>query len=303
MKRALLLSLTVLAAPTSLSSQNMRPRDVDALPASQPDLIEAYGGDSLQVGELRLPKGKGPFPVVEVIHGGCWTKGFATRRNTAALATALTAMGYATWNIEYRQVGDQGGGWPGTFRDWAEATDHLRILAKTKPIALNHLAVVGHSAGAHAALWLASRANLPPTSDIGSGNPLPIEIAIAIDGPGDLASFVGFDADICGKPVIAPLIGGLPKEQAQRYKLAAPIENLPVKTREYLVTSLVLTVDAAQRYRSKALSKGQSVKVLDVKNGGHFDIIAPNSTIWKQQVAPFLAKALDSANEAPRQVR
>lgn len=117
MKRALLLSLTALAASTGLSAQNMRPGDVDALPASQPDLIEAYGSDSFQVGELRLPKGKGPFPVVEVIHGGCWTKGFATRRNTAALATALTTMGYATWNIEYRQVGDQGGGWPGTFRD------------------------------------------------------------------------------------------------------------------------------------------------------------------------------------------
>lgn len=178
----------------------------------------------------------------------------------------------------------------------------MRILAKTKPIALNHLAVFGHSAGAHAALWLASRANLQPTSDIGSRNPPPIEIVIAIDGPAELAAFVGFDADICGKPVIAPLMGGLPKEQARRYRLATPIENLPVKTREYLVASLVFTVDAAQRYRSKALSKGQSVKVLDVKDGGHFDIIAPSSTIWKQQVAPFLAKTLNSANEAPRQI-
>lgn len=294
MKRVALISVAAAAATASLSAQNMRPGDVDALPASKPHLVATYGESPLQVGELRIPEGKGPFPIVEVIHGGCWTKGFATRRNTAALATALTSMGYATWNIEYRQVGDQGGGWPGTFRDWAAATDYLRVLAKSEPLDIRHVSVVGHSAGAHAALWLATRDNLSPTSDIGSSDPLAIETVVAIDGPGDIASFVGFDADVCGKTVIAPLIGGLPKAQSRRYILASPIENLPVKAKEYLVASVVLTPDAALHYRSAAASKGQTVKVLNVDNGGHFDIIAPGSTAWKRQVAPFLAKALAS---------
>jgi hypothetical protein len=60
-----------------------------------------------------------------VIHGGCWTKGFATLRNTAPLASALAAKGIATWNIEYRQVGDNGGGWLDTFLDWGAGLDHL----------------------------------------------------------------------------------------------------------------------------------------------------------------------------------
>jgi hypothetical protein len=34
-------------------------------------VVEQYGSDKLQSGELRLPAGKGPFPVVAVIHGGC----------------------------------------------------------------------------------------------------------------------------------------------------------------------------------------------------------------------------------------
>jgi acetyl esterase/lipase len=277
-------------------AQNMGPRDVDALPASQPTVVAAYGSDPLQFGELRLPPGPGPFPVVEVVHGGCWTKGFATRKNTAALASALTAMGYATWNIEYRQMGDKGAGWPGTFQDWAAATDYLRVLAKSQPISLKRVAVVGHSAGAHAALWIASRASLPAASDIGSKRPLRVSVAVAIDGPGDIASFVGFDAEVCGKAVIAPLVGGLPKDQPQRYRLASPIDNLPSSAREYLVASNVLTPDAAEHYRAMAAAKGQDVSVLNVKDGGHFDIIAPGSAAWAEQVKPFLAKALDATD-------
>ncbi|WP_375383267.1 alpha/beta fold hydrolase [uncultured Sphingomonas sp.] len=292
MKQTLWAALVLAACSGTVLAQNMRPRDVDALPAFTPTLVAAYGNDPLQVGELRLPAGKGPFPVVEVVHGGCWTKGFATRKNTAALASALTAMGYATWNIEYRQVGDPGGGWPGTFKDWAAATDYLRVLAKSQPISLKRVAVVGHSAGAHAALWIASRASLPAASDIGSEHPLPVSIAVAIDGPGELASFVGADAEICGKPVIAPLIGGLPKDQLARYRLASPFQNLPTSAQEYLIASVVLTADAAEHYRTVAATKGQVVRVLNVKNGGHFDIIAPDSAAWKHQVEPFVATAL-----------
>ncbi len=292
MNRALWAILAFAACSTGALAQSMRPRDVDALPASAPALVSAYGSDPLQVGELRLPPGSGPFPVVIVVHGGCWTKGFATWKNTAPLASALTDMGYATWNIEYRQMGDPGAGWPGTFRDWAAATDHLRILAKTQPISLKRVAVVGHSAGAHGALWIASRPHLPPHSEIGSKRPLPIAVAVGIDGPGDITSFVGFDATICRKPVIAPLIGGLPADRRERYRLASPAENLPTKAREYLVTSTVLTPEAGERYRSLAAAKGQTVHVLNARDGGHFDIIAPGSAAWAQQVQPFLAKAL-----------
>jgi acetyl esterase/lipase len=288
----ILVAFVMLSVSTIALAQNMRPHDVDKLPSSQPTLVVAYGRDQLEVGELRLPPGKGPFPVVEVIHGGCWTTGYATRQNTAALATALTLMGYATWNIEYRQVGDVGGGWPGTFQDWSAATDYLRVLAKTQPITLDHVAVVGHSAGAHAALWIAARDKLPSTNEIASKNPLPIAVTVAIDGPGALVPFVGFDAQICKRAVIAPLLGGLPSEKPDRYLLASPINYLPASGQEYLISSVVLTVKAAEQYRQSAKEKGQLVHVLKVRDGGHFDIIAPGSAAWTTQVQPFLASAL-----------
>ena len=42
----------------------MSPRDVDALPSTPADVTASYGPDDLQFGELRLPKGDGPFPPV-----------------------------------------------------------------------------------------------------------------------------------------------------------------------------------------------------------------------------------------------
>ncbi len=86
--------LAFLAAP---ALAQVSPDDVAALPATSATVTASYGTDPLQIGELRLPPGKGPFPVVVVIHGGCWTKGFATKRGTAALASALTKRGIATW--------------------------------------------------------------------------------------------------------------------------------------------------------------------------------------------------------------
>src|SRR4029077_9936537 len=38
-------------------------------------------------------------------------------RHAGHLCAALTAKGIATANLEYRRVGNTGGGWPGTFAD------------------------------------------------------------------------------------------------------------------------------------------------------------------------------------------
>ena len=39
------------------------------------------------------------------------------------LCAALAAEGIATYSIEYRRLGDPGGGWPGTFADVRRAAD------------------------------------------------------------------------------------------------------------------------------------------------------------------------------------
>lgn len=284
--------LTLLAAlaATSASARDMSPRDVDALPASKPAALVSYGPDKAQVGELRLPAGKGPFPVLVVIHGGCWTKGFATLRNTAPLASALAAKSIATWNVEYRQVGDTGGGWPGSFQDWGAATDHLRALAKRYPLDLKRVVVTGHSAGAHAALFVAARGRLTKDSAVRGADPLPVKAAVAIDGPGDLAPFVGPDAEICGKPVIAPLMGGTPAEVPDRYRQGSPAALQPLGVPQAMLPSAVLTAEAAEVYRKAGAAKGDTVLVVPPAAGAdHFNIIAPGEPQFEPTLKAILA--------------
>src|SRR5215212_9588798 len=132
--------------------------EVAAAPAPAADHRESYGSDPLQFGELRLPRGTtGRVPVVVFLHGGCWRAAYDLT-HVAAAAAALASAGYAVWVPEYRRVGNDGGGWPGTFEDVAAAVDHVRDLAVRYPsLDTTRVVLAGHSAGGQLALWAASR--------------------------------------------------------------------------------------------------------------------------------------------------
>lgn len=263
-------------------------KEVEKLPSTPPTQVESYGSDPLQFGELRVPQGKGPFPVAVIVHGGCWVKGFATLTYMSPLASELTAKGMATWNIEYRQIGDRGSGWPGTFQDWASATDHLRELAKRYPLDLKRVVATGHSAGAHAALWLAGRGKIAKSSELWKADPLEIDGVVAIDGPGDIRGFIGADKEICGQPVIQELMGGLPAEVPARYAAGDPLELLPTGVPAALVASAVLDPEAAEAYRKQAEAKGDQVEVKAPGDVGHFGMMSPKTEAGQMTVSLIL---------------
>ncbi len=164
----------------------MSPGDLQALPSRAPDHRLSYGQDSSQYGELRLPAGPGPHPVVVLIHGGCFKAAYATARDLAPMGDALKAEGIATWNVEYRRLGQPGGGWPGTYLDVGRAVDRLRALAGRYRLDLDRVVLLGHSAGGHLAMWAAARPRVPAGSPLYLADPLPVRGAIDLAGPLDL---------------------------------------------------------------------------------------------------------------------
>ncbi|HUQ79959.1 MAG TPA: alpha/beta hydrolase, partial [Gemmatimonadaceae bacterium] len=201
------------ASPAGL----MKPGELESLPSQPPDARIAYGSDSSQYGELRLPAGPGPHPVAVLIHGGCFKAAYATLRDLAPMGDALKAAGIATWSVEYRRVGQPGGGWPGTYLDIASAVDHLRVLARQHPLDLRRAVVVGHSAGGHLAMWAAARARVPAGSDIHSVDPLPLRGVLDLAGPVDLTANIAGYESLCRDTVITQLLGGTPATVAERY--------------------------------------------------------------------------------------
>lgn len=238
-----------------------------------------YGKDPLQFGELRLPKNgaKPPYPVAIVIHGGCWLSqyGLSYMGHSAA---DLTAAGVATWTIEYRRIGNPGGGWPGAFEDVAHSADALREVAKKYPLDLKRVVVTGHSAGGHLALLLAARKNFTKDSPLYMKDPLPITGVVSLAGITDLRK----TGTACDREVIE-LMGGTSTEKASLYNLASPIALLPLKVKASIVqgnADPIIPMAMATEYVDAAKQKGDPVTLVTIENAGHFEVIDPKSSAW-----------------------
>lgn len=285
MLRKIVVAIALMATPCAAQQGSFGELAKARKTVSAPTLTERFGPDDLRRGELRVPPGRGPFPVAVVIHGGCWLAEMEDMTGLAPLADALTRRGIATWNIEYRRVGNPGGGWPGTFEDVAAGVDHLRSLAKRNRLDLKRVTVVGHSAGAHLALWTASRPKLDKA--FRGSRPVRPASVVAIDGPGALAPFVGADKDVCGQPVITRLMGGTPRDRPAEYRAASPADHLPLGLRQLLVVADLAPF--MKPYEEAARTSGDQVRVLAPRGADHFNIITP-ATPAGSQVVDFIVQ-------------
>jgi acetyl esterase/lipase len=231
------------------------PRDSSEILSEPPppaaDARVAYGSEPLQFGDLRLPPGEGPHPVAVVVHGGYW-KATTNLTHTGHMCEALRTLGIATWNVEYRRVGDVGGGWPAT-------ADDVQLAVERQPVEAAGVVLVGHSAGGHLALLAGKRARLP---------------VVALAPVADLAwSLRGGGGD----GAAAAFLGG------NSVRDASPRELLPLGVRHVVVHGTddeTVELAMSEAYVAAAREAGDDVELIRLDGAGHFEPVDPQAAEW-----------------------
>lgn len=241
-----------------------------------------YGPHVDNVGDLWRPK-RTPDATIVLVHGGFWSSRHG-RDLMSPLAADSAARGLLCWNIEFRRVGQSGGGWPGIFHDVAAAIDHLVVLADGgEPVDLSRVVVVGHSSGGHLALWAAARTGLP--DDAPGARPL-ITPAAAVSLAG-VADLVGAARRGVGGVAVRELLGGEPDEVDERYALASPLARLPLGIRTRCVHGRhddVVPLAQSAVFVEAAASAGDPADLV-VFDGGHFEVLDPGHESWRAVLA------------------
>ena len=283
---ALLAALTLtLPAVAAAPFRPLTWNDLVSRPKPTPDATVAYGPDQMQKVDVWLPAGKGPFPVVLMVHGGCWTTSIADRGLMNWVAADLRHNGIAVWNIDYRGVDRAGGGYPGTFLDAAAAADLLARDAARYRLDTRRLVAVGHSAGGHLALWLAGRRSLPPTSALRGAHPIAIQHVISLGGLPDLAATAASPDNGCGTSVVARLVGAPTPTHPDVYADTSVPRLLPLHVAQDLVNGRedkIIPYRLATGYVAQARKAGDAVVLHTVPDTGHVELVTPDTAAWAE---------------------
>ena len=234
-------------------------------PPPPADARVPYGPEPLQFGDLRLPAGPGPHPVVVVVHGGYW-QAIYNLIHAGHLCVDLARHGIATWNVEYRRLGDVGGGWPATGDDILGALAHLEALARQFPLDLGRVVVIGHSAGGQLAVWSSLHTEVP------------LRGVVSIAGVVDMRMLAEIGDD---HGMIERLLGGSPLEVPERWREASPREHVPWPVRTVLACG---TADVHwgpnEATAAVALAAGSDVELLPLPGAAHFEPVDPSTAEW-----------------------
>jgi len=276
-----LAALAVVCAGGALAALSYQ--DLLKRPAGKPDTRIAYGPAPSQFVELWLPSGPGPFPVAVLIHGGCWRTDLPGIELVDGAAQDLRKRGIAVWDIEYRRVGEPGGGYPGTYQDIAAAVDLLRSDGPRYRLKLERVVAVGHSAGGHLALWAAARRRLAPSSPLYVADPLPIAAVVSLGGFSDLERQGRAIASPCGKGIVNAIVGAPSAARPDVYSDTSPVALLPLGVRQVLIHGALDTISppvVELRYREQAAAAGDRVEARTIAGAGHFELISPGEPAW-----------------------
>lgn len=252
----------------------------------EPTLSLTYGAGETDIVDLWVPEGPGPHPVVLMVHGGCWQKAIADRTLMNYAAEDLRQRGFAVWNIEYRGVDEEGGGYPGTFLDVARATKHLYETGSDYGLDTERIVAFGHSAGGHLVSWLATQTNLPEGSALDTDLEPFFQAVINSGGLADLKASEPVTLQGCLGAIMDELTGMADPNSLDRLADTSPAEMLPP-------TAPIISVNGDQDriappllgegFTMKILKAGGSAEYVEIPRTGHVELVSPGTDAFTVQ--------------------
>lgn len=215
----------------------------------------SYGTDSNQFIDLWRPH-NAVIGVAVMIHGGFWRAKYDLS-HADPFCAALAAKGIATANLEYRRVGQIGGGWPGTFEDVVAGIAAARKRLGSVPV------LIGHSAGGHLALRLASE-------------PVSLQAVLALAPLADLR--VAYKLNL-SNGAVAEFLGATPESSPELYDEACPSKHASAVRRVLVHGSEdeVVPIAIARAFIEARRNDPVPPTLIEIPNAMHMDLIDPES--------------------------
>jgi acetyl esterase/lipase len=193
------------------------------------------------LGDLHLPPGPGPFPVLVNVHGGYWRRG--ARETFNYWGPYLAARGYAGFTISYRLTKPGKKTYPEAVHDVRAAVQFMRGRANDFRLDPNRIGLWGNSAGAQLAALVALAGDDPLFAggypqDPHASVSTKVKVLIGVYGIYDLLgqwrhSQIGNPGD----NLVESFLGCTPMADRRRYFDASPVSHGTIannKTAVYL---------------------------------------------------------------------
>ena len=242
-------------------------------------LYATHDGVAL-TGELYLPQGRAPAPVLIAVHGGGWQLGSPdVYRHWGPW---LAANGFALFAIRYRLSKPGAKSYPGAVYDVKAAVQFVRANAGQLGVDPERIALIGDSAGAHLSALVALAADkftVEHRGDPHTAAAAGVKAVIGFYGVYDLLA--QWQHDQLARPrdqITEKLLGASPSLSRSLFLDASPVNHvtaeMPDKPRFLLIygtdDEVVEPQSQSQTFLAALKQAGYFARTVIVPGAGHF---------------------------------
>lgn len=210
----------------------MNPREKSGNAEIRANLLYATHDGAALHGDLYLPRGAGPFPVLVAVHGGGWVQG--ARSAFQYWGPYLAAHGYAMFSISYRFAKTGQKTFPHAVQDVLAAIQFVRGNAKEFKLDAERVALIGASAGANLAALAALAGGVAPFAggypqDAHAALSAKVKVLVGVYGVYDLLEmWQRYQLQSPRENNVEKFIGISPLEDRRPYFDASPMNHVTI---------------------------------------------------------------------------